>query len=246
VVSRAISTAVDAVVFLLLVSAAVSVLAVPSERPARLHADDTAALLATSTATVSHTPPGAERGRRASGTYAGLLARAAVADARLDGRRLTPQTGFVRGVRDRTAAVIGPRTQVSARWAPYEGAPLAGQVTVGPDPPPAADLHVETVRVPVHVPVGVGSRDSPEVAADALAGALDDRLLPADPTVLPRPGDRRAALRHRRRALAGGDRSGARAALRRRFVTDFRTDGVPASEAVTAGTATVVVRRWRG
>jgi len=265
-VSRAVSTVVDTLLFLLLVSAAALVVTEPVAGPADIPAGDTAEVVATSTTTVEY-GSGDEQvvRRRARGTYAGLLARAAVANATLDGEQLAPAgPPFAASVREETEAVLGANAQVSARWAPYPGAPVAGRVTVGPDPPPGADLHVARFRVPVAVPA-VEPRRTYGGIARGIAGAVTQGVFPRDGDDLPLgDGPRRRALVHRADVLAGperalaenagaGNATGARRAavegvtdvlaadLRARF--DSPDD---AAEAVRTGTATVVVRRWAG
>ena len=265
-VTRAVSTVVDTLLFLLLVSAAVFVVTGPTTDPVDVPADDAAEVLATSTATVKY--EGGQEGetirQRARGTYAGLLARAAVANATLSGRQVAPAgPAFAAAVSEKTAAVLGANTQVSARWTPYPGAPVAGQVTVGPDPPPRADVRVVRLRVPVAVP-SVDSERTYDGVARGVAWAVTRGMLPGSTAGLPLGnGPHRRAVAHRFDVLTGS--SGARTpadpggvtaardvaarALAPAFATDLRgrfDSPRDAAAAVETGTATVVVRRWEG
>lgn len=263
--TRAVSTVVDTVLFLLLVSAAAVVVTAPAAEPVDAPAEETAELVATSTATVEYElGQGQTVRQRARGTYAGLLARAAVANATLDNRHIAPAgPAFAAGVRERTAAVLGANVQVSARWAPYPGAPVAGRVRVGPDPPPRATVHVARFRVPVAVPVTEPKRTYAGLASD-IAGAVTGGVLPEDGAELPLGGGpRRHSVAHRLGVLAGpeselarrhasaGDTTAAtrvaREELAAMLAADLRARFESPAEATTAvrtGTATVVVRRW--
>lgn len=263
--SRAVSTVLDTTVFLLLVSAAALVVTAPPAGPVDAPADDTAEVVATSTATVEY-ELGDERTvrQRTRGTYAGLLARAAVANATLGGEQLAPAgPAFAASVREKTARVLGANVQVSAQWTPYPGAPVGGRVTVGPDPPPQADVHVARFRVPVAVPAADPEGTYGGVARD-VADAVTRGVLPEDGSDLPLDGGPRwRGVAHRVDVLAGPEtelaRRHARAGnttaardvaateLARVLATDLRhrfDSPAEAAEAVSTGTATVVVRRW--
>jgi hypothetical protein len=170
VTDRAVSTVVDAVLCLLLVSGAVATLVVlPEERePSRPDsADEAADALGASTARVNYTLA-ADWGleRSAHGTLAEHLADAAVANATVRGRPVSNASdGFERAVTALVAAELS-RPNVSlavrARWEPYPNASVAGAVTAGDAPPPGADVHVATLTVPS------GARTT---AADARAAA---------------------------------------------------------------------------
>lgn len=262
--SRAISTVVDTVLFLLLVSAAAVVVIAPPAEPVDAPADEAAEVVATSTATVEYEFGWEETVRqRARGTYAGLLARAAVANATLDGQHLAPAgPAFVASVREETAAVLGANVQISARWRPYPGAPVAGRVSVGPDPPPRADIHVARFRVPVTVPATEPERTYSGLGR-GIARAVTRGVLPEDAAELPLGGPRRRGVSHRVGVLAGpgsepvrrhagaGNPSIARnvateelaAVLAADLGTRFDSPR-EATKAVRTGTATVVVRRW--
>ncbi|MEF8886628.1 MAG: hypothetical protein V5A30_02390 [Haloarculaceae archaeon] len=263
--SRAVSTVLDTMVFLVLVSAAALVVTAPPVEPVNAPADDTAEVVATSTATVEYEFGRGETVRRhASGTYAGLLARAAVANATLGGEHLAPAgPAFAASVRKETSAVLGANVQVSARWAPYPGAPVAGQVTVGPDPPPRADVHVARFRVPVSVPATEPERTYGGVAR-GVADAVAQGVLPDDGSELPLDGGPRwEAVSRRvdvlggqeakiaRRHASGGNATAARDVAAKALAGVLATDlgrqfdsPDEAAEAVSTGTATVVVRQW--
>lgn len=267
---RAISTVVDAALFLVLVSAAVGTLALaPAAPPDDLDADGTAELLAASTADVAYDVRSARR--TAHGTLSTLLARAAVASATIDGRELsTASDGFERRVRGTVREILPStaHTQVVGRWRPYPGSPVQGTVSVGTPPPPAVDVQLATVAVPVAGParpVDDPRADSYEAVAAATADAVVARLTPVG---------RFRAARHRQTptskvlesrletlaARTGADVTGrlldrnlsaardrVASALRRRFAEDMRDrfdSPAGAAEAVTPGTVTVAVRRW--
>jgi len=263
-VSRAVSTVVDTLLCLLLVSAATLVVTAPAGESVGAPADETVEVVATSTTTVEYEPGGETGGpRHAQGTYAGLLARAAVANATLDGRQLVPAgPTFAAQVREETATVLGTNVQVSARWAPYPGAPVSGRVTVGPDPPPRADVRVARFRVPVAVPAVEPERTYDSVARQT-AAAITQGFVPQDVDDLPLDKGRWRGVSHRVNVLAGPESTPAspnasaeNARAARAVATDalaavvaddlrgrFDSPG-DASGALTTGTATVVVRRW--
>lgn len=154
---RAVSTVFDVAVFLLLVSAAVATLTIPTSPAPETNVDDVASTLGTTTTGVVYpvtlTVSGANGSeetlgevRTANGTVANLLADAAISKTRLDGAPAAGFDGFRRAVRNRTRAVLrwsGDRTRVEARWRPYLGAPLNGSVVVGPRSP-SSDVTVAT------------------------------------------------------------------------------------------------------
>ena len=170
---RGISTVLDVALCLLLVSAAVATLALPTGDPAgrsdRPDAAATAGALDTGTTAVSYelstgavageaggTPTSGETERVAHGTYTELLAEAAVENATLDGRRLSnASTGFERRVGaaiGNATDATGARTQVRAIWVPYPGAPTMGVATAGETPPPRATVTAATTTVPSGFP----------------------------------------------------------------------------------------------
>lgn len=175
--NRAVSTVLDVGLCLLLVSAAVGVLyAAPtgSSDDGGDVAASGATTLATSTATVEYTPTAGDASSIDRGTVASLLARAALANATVDGASLTSDDAYVDAVRARTrralAGVSGDaRVRASAHWRPLPGSGLRSRVAVGPRPPPDADVHAATLAVPV----GAGR------AGESDAGASLERSLPA-------------------------------------------------------------------
>lgn len=256
---RAVSTVVDATVFLLLVSAAVAALAVqPTPEPAN-GADETATALARTTANVSFTVADA-RDRRVSGTHAALLARAALGNLRLDGHRLAPASGdFRAAVRNETRRALAwssERTSVTAVWEPYRDAPVWGRIRVGTAPPPGADVAVATLRAPVPVEdCRRGTEESYEAVARTVADCLLDATLGADAAVMPDPSSRagRAVLGRLQAYEAAlgvrADGAGGRveSALAARLVAHMRErfeSPAAAAAAVRTGTARIVIREW--
>ncbi|WP_226012405.1 DUF7284 family protein [Halomicrobium salinisoli] len=288
---RAISTVVDATVALLLIGGAVATLtagpgAVADPSP-RDHADEQARIVATSTAGVDYalTPDRSAEGvvvevddaplrRTARGTLASLLARAAVANATVEGERLLPaRRGYERAatglVRNRTG---GPsvRTAVRATWEPYRGAPLSGSVRAGPRPPADADVAAAALTVSSGVPAAeadarrAAESDGFDGVARAVSDAVVRGLFPPDETRLAlrgdAPVDALAARRYRRTARlfgAGepgvGERNATEtnarlaASLADRFERDLRARyGSPDAAARNASTGRVriVVRTW--
>lgn len=167
---RGVSTVLDVALCLVLVGAAVVTVAgvhAPAPDPAGRAADETAALLASTTATVDYSLSGAAARsddpafprtsgpgfeRTAHGSLGSLLAEAALRNISRDGQSITPLgSAFTDAVRSAVAPVLvgdGWRAQVVARWVPYEDADLRGVVTVGRPPPSNADVHVATLSVP--------------------------------------------------------------------------------------------------
>lgn len=253
--TRGISTVVDAVVFLSLLSAAVLVVSVPPAEPTHLPADETATLLATGTATVTYEGPTEQR--RATGSYAGLLARAALADAGPGDRTPPVAARFRRAVRGAVGGVVGPRTHVSARWRPYPDAPVAGAVGVGTEPPAGADVHAATVRVPVPLPAGGDGGRTVREEAEGIARAVVRGAVPGEWTALPRSRPVRESARDRllrfggTGATAAGSppetRAAARTELADRLAADMRRrhrDPAAARENTDPWSVTVTVRRW--
>lgn len=154
---RAISTVLDASLCLLLVSASALTLAAtpPGAGDAGTAAtdpdtaDETAELLATSTALVTY--DAGFRNRTAHDTLAGLLASAAVADAGPASR-----DEFVQAVRQRVGRAVRRRAvgvQVVARRnrsksrASKSNTAQEGRVVAGDAPPPDADVHAAAFAV---------------------------------------------------------------------------------------------------
>lgn len=275
---RAISTVLDVALCLLLVTAAVgTIAAVPAgdatDSPdARAAATETARLLGSVTATVEYRAASRGSGRRTHGTLASLLVEAALADVDVRGTDLPGGERFgaavAAAIRPHLAGV-GWRGQVVATWRPYPGAHVGATVTVGPSPPPTADVSVAVLTVPTGLPaahdraVNVADRGFDAVAtivAEAVVAGLfptgsTRRALRGPPTVAD------PAVRRFRRVAAAYGRPLAvspasdPARLNDRLVaavapaveTDLRaTFGTPAAAAhnVSVGVARIVVRTW--
>lgn len=188
---RAVSTVLDAALFMLLVAAAIGLLyAVPDGGDAggsdRTVAPATATTLATSIQTVEYAPgPAGDRGpeRDARGTTAELLATATVAEARLDGDRLVAAPNYTAAVREAATATLGRlghdlEGQFRTRWTAMEGADLEGGLVVGPAPPADADVHAATLDVPL----GTRSETGPGATGWA-SGALENDSVGSPDTV---------------------------------------------------------------
>lgn len=280
---RAISTVVDVTVCLLLLSGAVVALTLPvAEQPPDRDVDEIATVVGTATTNVSYqlageqlTPAATDATaalaygeRHRDGTVAGLLARAAITNATLDGDRLVPEASDYRdAVREKTRAVIPARVSVTARWEPYPNANLSGVVTVGDTPPATADIQTATLSVPVTgfaVDDDLERIDSYEAVARPTARAIVAGTLP-DSYGEAATGDDLAvrSVSHRAQVLAGneslpatqyqfaGDVSGLHdrvtAALADRLATDLQSEFETPSEAASAvspGRVTVTVRGW--
>jgi hypothetical protein len=267
---RAISTVLDVAVFLLLVSAAVGTVAyAPSSQSAETDVDETADLLATTTATVEYDLAGGYR--ESHGTLATLLGRAAVTNATLDATELPSRaSGYERALSQRVRDVlVAPnRTQVVARWAPYRGAPLSGRYAVGATPPAGVDVSVATLTIPAPVStVSISGQTAYTYRwlGERLASVVTGTLLPAthfgaslgreNPTAVV------SVARYRgfadslgvtvAGALAAGDVATAHesvmAALADRLAADmasrFDTSGA-AADALRPGVVQITVRRW--
>lgn len=170
--TRAISTVLDAAVFLLLVSAAIGLLYAAPQTDEDGAADpdvaaETATTLATSIETIEYAPaPDGDRADAATtrpdrGTIAELLAETTVANARLDGEPLTRAPNHEAAVRNATRRTIhridsDVRIQVRTQWRPLPGSGLRGGVVVGPSPPEDADVHAATMTVPVGTAASAG------------------------------------------------------------------------------------------
>ena len=258
--ARGVSTVLDVSVCLLLVGAAVATLALAphsADRPAGPDGDAAASTVAKVTTTV---PAGG--GRRAHDTLAGHLATAAVANARLDGDRLT-ETTYPAAVADETDALTHDRTYVTARWAPYSDGPLGGTVAAGTRPPPNADVAARALTVDS----GVAAPDEVrtfEGLARAIADAYVAWLFPPERTYAsladPRTSDRTTARYRAASATVGADVHGPvadgavrvanerlSATLARRIEGALREQyATPeaAAEDVTVDEVDLVVRRW--
>lgn len=269
---RAVSTVVDVSLCLLLVSASVLALASATPPPAREESNDArraAAVLGAGTARVEYRPPGPvpsdqENGNRtATGTLAGLLADAAIVEARgaaVDGPRPAGYVARTRTAVRRALGPVGGRVQVVAAWHPFDGSAIEGRVVVG-DRPPAAATAVDAVTMTV--PVGAADatararrafeKDGRPALARSLARSTAGVLF-GPPRAGPdgRPPPRSAAAYHRFAAthdLAVSDTDGPldRSAVIDALATHYRAElpeGSQAAAAVSPGTVTVVVRTW--
>lgn len=229
-------TLADAAICLLLVSAA-AVVATTADRsrPTATTPDETLTTLATVTDRVTYAVTD-DRNRTRHGTIAELLARGAVADAVGD----TPQ---VRAVRAATRAVVGPRVRVVARWRPAPGAPIAGRVTVGPEPPAGPVRAGRFV-----VPFAVADCDANLTTHAARVAATILRVtIPPERRALARAGAVNA-IRHRLTRLATAyDAEGGKLSVRTaidRLQRAITTHVRRSPDEHTPGRVTVVVRTW--
>jgi len=187
------STVLDAVLCLLLISAAVVTVttATPREPAGEGRAADVAATLTTTTASVNYTltprtgttavdvPSRSARFDRTShGTLAELLACAAVARIEVDGERLWhARDDFGRAVVRSVQGVVRPNhTRITAAWRPYPESSMEGRVVVGSRPPPGRPVHAATVEVSSAFPT---TREASRRAArsrgiDGVAGVVAD------------------------------------------------------------------------
>ncbi|RXK48485.1 DUF7284 family protein [Halorientalis pallida] len=195
---RAISTVLDAALFLLLVGAAVGVLTLGASPPPTAEgdaADGVADTVTTSTATIRYTlAPGAGHAssqvvefpvtsgptfqRTAHGTLANHLSTAALGSLSVRGERVShTRADYQHAVANATRNLTRGRrhlAQLQARWAPYPGAPIRGAFTVGPTPPPDETVHAETVVVASGLPSARGA--ARRVTAQQGANATFERL----------------------------------------------------------------------
>ncbi|NEU57539.1 hypothetical protein [Halorussus sp. MSC15.2] len=154
---RAISTVLDASLCLLLVSASALTLAATPTGPGGAGtaatdpdtADETAELLATSTALVTY--DAGSRNRTAHDTLAGLLASAAVADSgpeSHDGfvQAVTTRVGRTLRRLDGDAQVVARKNRPQSR-ASESNTAHEGRVVAGDAPPPDADVHAAAFAV---------------------------------------------------------------------------------------------------
>jgi len=226
---RGSSTALDTVLFVVLVGVAVATLsgATPggSDAPRRV-ADETADVVAASTTEVTYTRSGSVTAdgeglsveRRASGTYAELLAAALVDSPTLGREPLTGGSGsFREAVANATRRALptkGARVQVRATWEAYPGAALGRTITVGEAPPRDADVSVATVTVPSGFRNATRNYDPANPTFATLAGAIArsvvDGLFPPGPTAdaMASEGPDRAVVASRYRTAS--DRLGVR------------------------------------
>ena len=249
VTDRAVSTVVDAVLCLLLVSGAVATLVVLPEEPEPSRpetADEAADALGASTARVNYTlAADQDLERSAHGTLAEHLADAAVANASVRDRSVSNAgDGFERAVTALVAAELA-RPNVSlaarARWEPYPNASVEGSVTAGDAPPRGADVHVATLTVPSGArTTAADARDAADTGyrsvARVAARGVVEALFPPDATALslqdPATEEITAAWYRRAASLCGtrlgvegpGDVSRANDRLTDALVDEFASD----------------------
>ena len=190
------STVLDAVLCLLLISAAVVTVttATPREPAGEGRAADVAATLTTTTASVNYTltprtgttavdvPSRSARFDRTShGTLAELLASAAVARIEVGGERLWHvRNGFSRVVgRSVRGVVRANHTRITATWRPYPESTIEGRVVVGSRPPPGRPVHAATVEVSSSLPTAreASRRAARSRGVDGVAGVVADALV---------------------------------------------------------------------
>jgi hypothetical protein len=144
---RGIATALDAMLCLLLVSAAVvTLVTVPAALPVSAPPTDAhgvAGLLAAGTVTVTY------GNETANGTYANLLADAAAVRAREPGNRSPAFVAAVRRAVDRIRRDVAAETQILAVWRPAPDRPVGARVRIGPASPPGTDVEASSFVVPL-------------------------------------------------------------------------------------------------
>lgn len=222
--SRALSTAVDAVVFLLLVSVAASTVTLPTGTNSVPEAEPSADVVAHTTASVEYSLAAGANDeerfpriddrftRNDHGRLASLLARVSIRTVTVDGERVTRTgDGFARAVERAASNATGPRTQVLARWRAYDGSAIVGRARAGTDPPRDATVASRTLTVETNA---VNARARARAAANqsgyagvarVLANVTTAVLLPergmANALAADYPTDRLAEQRYRRVAV---------------------------------------------
>jgi hypothetical protein len=269
---RGISTVLDVAICLLLISAAVGTLALaPAGGADAVTVDEQANRLAATTADLEYTYGGSDR--RAHGTVASLLARAALANVTVDDQPVTAgPTTFGEQLRSITRARVDAinRTQVVVCWEPYRGAPLRGTYRLGPSPPPHVDVSVGTVLVPTPAPAvraaaqsrtGSGYREVATVVARATVETLlpESRLVRSAAPGTPQSERTMARMQtlaaetgaSAEESLSADDITRTRTRLVDRLTGQFARDmrerfasPSAAAAAIRTGTVRVVVRRW--
>ncbi|OAQ51654.1 hypothetical protein HTG_16485 [Natrinema mahii] len=180
----------DVAMALLLVSASVLLLGThlygTAPDPDGDRADHTAAVLGATTVSVQYSladaDPVAERPgeyhRTEYGSATGLLADAAVANARIDGTPIRPTGDEFEAAVDAAvgSALIGADREfyAVAEWEPYENASINGTATAGERPPPTADVSSVTLTASSGLP----AVDGDEIERAYLEGGTEwnDRL----------------------------------------------------------------------
>lgn len=158
--TRAVSSVLDVMVCLLLVSASAVTLThapTPADRANRDRGDRADAVLGvvtTSTAWIEYPADGSGPNHTVHGTLANLVAAGAATNATADGdsrRPPRPSTdGYRRAVTGavrRAIARLDVRVQLVARWRPH-GSHVRGRFVVGPSPPRTANVHAASTTVP--------------------------------------------------------------------------------------------------
>jgi hypothetical protein len=215
-----------------------------------------------------HRQEGADFNRTAHGTYATLLADAAVANATVDGRQFSRlEDPYIRAVVTAIRGTIGSpdhETTVLARWAPYPDAPVAGTASVGTPPPRGVSVHAVTLTVDSGMTVSASQpRTMGAVANNTAAAIIDGRFPPRETTLALRgqyPVSTLTAQQYRRAGSAlgvtpvlteDGNASTANARLRRQLAERLEQDmraryssPAAAAEALRVGTVRIVVRTW--
>jgi hypothetical protein len=119
--------------------------------------------------------------RTASGTFTGLLARATLSTLSIDDRTQprADSSDFRDAVRTETRSALPPRTQVALLWRPYPDAHVRARLTVGPAPPPDADLSSASTSVSSGMSVtGAETRTAARTGGYAgLSRVLADRIV---------------------------------------------------------------------
>lgn len=108
--------------------------------------------------------------RTTSGSYAELLTRATLSTLVVEGRSVTAVgDDFRDAVTTATIPAIRPRTQVAVLWQPYPDTHLRATFTVGPTPPSDSDLSAASTAVPSGMPSARGDAQS-AARTDGYAG----------------------------------------------------------------------------
>lgn len=230
---RGLSTALDVVLCLLLVGAAVATLATARGPPAdpATRPGPTAVLLG---------GVGATSGTDTRVSPLGRLGAAAVADAAGREAAVSRLVGPVEALLNRTA---GGR-QVVVRWQPVPGLGLRGAVTAGATPPPTAAVDSVRLEVPLPAVPRAGNRSVSD-AVPATREALADRFAARLVRRLARPCEGVAGVRDGACGVApDGDRHARLATDLRALLTDRADTVAGAHEALALGRVVVVVRTW--
>jgi len=206
---RAISVAADATLALVVILAALGVLVAFTDLPEDEHepatADYTAQTLAGSTANVTYDVSEAVEAldreafalyeeyplegteRVAHGPFPAQIAAVAVANAEIDGERLTVEANdYERALDDRLQRALVHaqfETQVTAVWKPVDGVDLQGETVMGQSPPVDADVSTATMTVSSGAPAVAAEPealddDEFDVLARAVADAIVEGYLP--------------------------------------------------------------------